>query len=83
MDFIEFLNEMGEVAVASLLGTTRQTVQSWRLGKSCPRPQMAYNLIELTHGKLTWGGIYNKYCKAHQKEHLYEHKRILKNVLDK
>ncbi len=83
MNFIEFLNQTGEVAIASLLGTTRQTVQSWRLRRSCPRPQMAYKLIKLTEHKLNWDDIYNDYCETHQKEHLYEHKLILKNVLEK
>lgn len=60
MTMKEYLEMIGDRAMAQRLGVSRRAVQSWRLGDRTPRPNMARRIIEVSEGKLDYSGIYEK-----------------------
>ena len=60
----QFIDSVGAAKVARLLNISVQTVCFWREFHSCPRPETAKKLIEISLGMLSWQSIYEPYVKT-------------------
>lgn len=59
-----WIEQIGVERAAELLGVTTNTVYQWLRFEIAPKPVRAYEMIEKTHGVLTWEGIYHPYVAA-------------------
>jgi DNA-binding XRE family transcriptional regulator len=63
MTFQQYIEAIGMQKLAETLGITRQNVHHWHICKQAPRPEMAYRLIALSNGLLSWEKIYQPYIE--------------------
>lgn len=66
----EFIEHKGVNQVARDAGVESTTVSHWKSFRSAPRPHVAYKLIQMTSGLLTWEGIYMPYLNHNNEDQL-------------
>lgn len=57
----EYIEHKGVHQVAREMGLDASTVSAWKNFKAAPKPHHAHKLIQLTHGLLTWAGVYQPF----------------------
>ena len=60
MDLPTYIRAVGDDTAARLFGVTVRAVESWRLRARYPRRSKGREIVALTHGAVTWGGIYDE-----------------------
>lgn len=68
MNFHEYVRQMGVDKIASLYSVTTVTARSWRDLKSAPTPEKANEIIEKSHGLISWESVYAPYFTAQKTE---------------
>lgn len=76
MQLHQFINSVGQVKLAEMLGVTKATLSNWQLYKNPPPPLDAFKLITLSHGALTWENIYDPYIDAQLRERKIDRKKV-------
>lgn len=64
MDLPTYIREVGDETAARLFSAKPRTVESWRLRTRYPRREKAREIVALTHGAVSWGGIYHDEPRA-------------------
>lgn len=59
----DYIEKVGAPQVAKMLGVSRQNVHLWRQLKGTPRLDVAYKLIMVSGGELSFDAIYIPYLK--------------------
>lgn len=54
----DYIESLGDVAFAKLIGVSRRAVTDWRLGARTPRPAAARRIVATSKGKLDMADIY-------------------------
>ena len=57
----EFIDHLGPNELAMRLNVSKQAVSTWYTLTSAPKPITAGQIIELSHGLVSWESIYKPY----------------------
>jgi hypothetical protein len=77
MTFPEYIDLIGVPKFSRIHNVTDANVYKWRNLETSPRPEMAYQIICLSNGVLTWEKIYQPYI-----EKVLRGKKVEVNVVD-
>lgn len=61
MEFHQYIAQLGVDKAAEVFGVTTVTSRAWRDRESIPAPAKANEIIQKTHGLVTWASIYQPY----------------------
>lgn len=61
MHLNQYITQMGVDKIAELFGVTSVTVRAWRDLESIPSPAKANEIVQKTHGLVSWSTIYQPY----------------------
>lgn len=68
MTLQEFIDSVGQPTIAEKLNISTTTVSTWRTYRIAPPPLVAFKLIELSHGALSWASIYDPFIDSYLKK---------------
>lgn len=57
----DYINDYGQKKMAAKLDVDVSTVYRWEYLETAPVPEVAYKIVQLTHGLVDWNDIYQPY----------------------
>lgn len=63
MTFPEYIEAVGVQKLAENLNMTRQNIHNWKVLEQSPRPEIAYRIILMSSGLMTWEKIYQPFVE--------------------
>jgi hypothetical protein len=57
----DYVNAIGKAKLAEQLGITEEAIYYWTRYINAPRPHVAFRLIQISNGLLTWEKIYQPF----------------------